>query len=109
MLIGPIDWALELTVSQSLPWRQKELEREDQQPENARPLQDAMSFAGKRSNFGGRPALRGDNSNTARQIEDSVNAELRELKLLPPDGTRSAKTIGDQMRIGFGGKLRRKG
>jgi hypothetical protein len=55
------------------------------------------------------PALRGDNSNTAHQIEDSVNAELRELKLLRPGGRRSAKTIGDQMRLGFGGKLRRKG
>ena len=110
MLIGPIDWALELTVSQSLPCA---AERARAGGPAARKRQAAARrdvICRQAEQFWGtHPALRGDNSNTARQIEDSVNAELRELKLLPPDGTRSAKTIGDQMRIGFGGKLRRKG
>jgi hypothetical protein len=53
------------------------------------------------------PLYRGDADNTAAQIKDSVNEQLRSANLLPAGRALSRKTIADHIRAGAGGKHRR--
>jgi hypothetical protein len=53
------------------------------------------------------PSYRGDADNTAHQIRNGVNEQLRNANLLPTRGALSRKTIADHIRAASGGKHRR--